>query len=64
MLYLVIGIVLGAAFHEFWHDLFYKAKKKVSDWTADKSTKDQGEVVEGEVVGSNETNEKEQPAKV
>ena len=32
MLELIIGIVLGAAFHEFWKDLFIKGKDKVNQW--------------------------------
>jgi hypothetical protein len=32
MLELIVGIVLGAAFHEFWKDLFFKAKSKVNQW--------------------------------
>ena len=33
MLELIIGIVLGAAFHEFWNDIFQKIKAKISEWT-------------------------------
>jgi hypothetical protein len=32
MLELIVGIVLGATFHEFWKDLFFKAKDKVNQW--------------------------------
>lgn len=32
MLELIVGIVLGAAFHEFWKDLFVKAKNKINGW--------------------------------
>jgi hypothetical protein len=38
MLELIVGIVLGAAFHEFWKDLFMKAKDKVNQWMS--SSKD------------------------
>ncbi len=63
MLYLIIGIVLGAAFHEFWHDLFHKAKNKISDWTSEQKKGD-GDVVEGEVVQpeQSESHDKSQPA--
>jgi hypothetical protein len=65
MLYLIVGIVLGAAFHEFWHELFQKCRNKVNQWTAGdnvksgsykkdnankESTKKDGDVMEGEVV--------------
>jgi hypothetical protein len=39
MLELIIGIVLGAAFHEFWKDLFFKAKDKVNQWMDSSKTK-------------------------
>ncbi len=55
MLYLIIGIVLGAAFHEFWKELFDKCRNKINEWTAGTAKKD-GDVVEGEVV--QETTEK------
>ena len=65
MLYLIVGIVLGAAFHEFWHELFQKCRNKVNQWTAGdnvkndsykkdnankESAKKDGDVMEGEVV--------------
>ena len=46
---LIVGIVLGAAFHEFWIDLFHKARKKVNQWL-EPSDKSAGETVDGEVV--------------
>ncbi|MCO7227078.1 hypothetical protein [Pleionea sp. CnH1-48] len=33
MLALICGIVLGVAFHEFWMDLFNKAKSKMAEWS-------------------------------
>ena len=38
MLYLIIGIVIGAAFHEFWHELFQKVKALASEWFSDKGS--------------------------
>lgn len=35
MIELIIGIIIGATFHEFWGQVFKYAKKKVSDWTKD-----------------------------
>lgn len=32
MLSLVIGIVIGAVFHKFWHDLYFKTLVKVKSW--------------------------------
>ena len=63
MLLLIVGIVLGAAFHEFWHDLYQKAKNKIGQWTSDSKT-GEGDVVEGEVVQpeKSESKDKEQPA--
>lgn len=29
LLYLFAGIVLGTVFHQFWHDLYFKALVKV-----------------------------------
>ncbi len=37
MLYLILGIVLGAAFHEFWIELFNKVQNKVNQWLSPKS---------------------------
>ena len=39
MLYLSVGIVVGAAFHEFWHELFQKCRNKVNQWTAGDNVK-------------------------
>ena len=50
MLYLIVGIVLGAAFHEFWHELFQKCRTKINQWTAGENANKDGDVVEGEVV--------------
>jgi len=33
MIELIIGIIIGATFHEFWGQVFRYAKKKVSEWT-------------------------------
>ena len=33
MIELMIGIIVGATFHEFWGQVFKFAKKKVSNWT-------------------------------
>ena len=32
---LIIGIIIGATFHEFWGQVFKYAKKKISEWTKD-----------------------------
>ncbi|MEE4244351.1 MAG: hypothetical protein V2I33_03005 [Kangiellaceae bacterium] len=63
MLELIIGIVLGTAFHEFWQDLFDKAKAKINQWSSSEHKAD-GEVVEGEVVQEAQASDgqKEAPA--
>ena len=35
MIELIIGIIIGATFHEFWEQVYIFAKRKVSDWTSD-----------------------------
>ena len=60
MLELVIGIVLGAAFHEFWKELFDKCRRKINEWSSKHQHKE-GEVVEGEVV-EDKPPQKEAPA--
>lgn len=32
ILYLLLGIVLGAVFHQFWHDLYFKLLVKARTW--------------------------------
>jgi hypothetical protein len=63
MLYLILGIVLGAAFHEFWTELFDRCRNKINDWTRSPVQGD-GSVVEGEVVqeAANPSSSKEAPA--
>ncbi len=63
MLELIVGIVLGAAFHDFWKELFLKSKNKVNQWMSSGSPKNsdaKGDVVEGEIVDS--PKDKEAPA--
>ncbi len=38
MIELMIGIIVGATFHEFWGQVFKFAKKKVSNWTNDQKS--------------------------
>ncbi len=38
MIELIIGIIIGATFHEFWGQVYRYAKKKVSEWTNDQKT--------------------------
>ncbi len=38
MIYLIIGIIIGATFHEFWEQVFKFAKRKVSEWTNDQKS--------------------------
>lgn len=35
MIELLIGIIIGATFHEFWNQVYKFAKKKVSNWTSE-----------------------------
>lgn len=35
MIELIIGIIIGATFHEFWNQVYKFAKKKVSSWTSE-----------------------------
>lgn len=35
MIELMIGIIIGATFHEFWHQVYKFVKKKVSAWTSE-----------------------------
>lgn len=32
MFSLILGIVIGAVFHKFWHELYFKALVKVRGW--------------------------------
>ncbi|WMS86121.1 hypothetical protein [Pleionea litopenaei] len=55
MLYLIVGIVLGAAFHEFWTELFCSVKNKITQWTQSEqpqapSAEQKAEAHEAEVV--------------
>ncbi|NVJ50600.1 MAG: hypothetical protein HWE13_00705 [Gammaproteobacteria bacterium] len=57
MLYLIVGIVLGAAFHEFWSNLYHGVKNKIQRWTEDSerapsARSDAEKVYDGEVVDS------------
>lgn len=38
MIELIIGIIVGATFHEFWQQVFNYAKRKISRWTADQKS--------------------------
>ena len=38
MIELIIGIIIGATFHEFWAQVFRFAKRKVSDWTKEQKS--------------------------
>ena len=38
MIELIIGIIIGATFHEFWGQVFRYAKKKVSEWTKEQKS--------------------------
>ena len=33
MIELIIGIIIGATFHEFWAQVFQFVKRKISNWT-------------------------------
>jgi uncharacterized metal-binding protein len=32
MIELIIGIIIGATFHEFWSNVYQYAKKKIAEW--------------------------------
>ena len=38
MIELIIGIIIGATFHDFWAQVFRYAKKKVANWTNDQKS--------------------------
>jgi len=38
MIELIIGIIIGATFHEFWGQVFNFAKKKISQWSHDQKS--------------------------
>jgi hypothetical protein len=38
MIELMIGIIVGATFHEFWGQVFKYAKKKVAEWTSEQKS--------------------------
>ncbi len=38
MIELIIGIIVGATFHEFWQQVFKYAKRKISRWTEDQNS--------------------------
>ena len=38
MIELIIGIIIGAAFHEFWNNVYKYVKRKVSEWNSDQKT--------------------------
>ena len=38
MIELIIGIIIGATFHEFWSGVYKYAKKKVAEWNSDQKS--------------------------
>lgn len=38
MIELIIGVIIGATFHEFWSQVFKFVKKKVADWSHDQKS--------------------------
>ncbi len=38
MIELIIGIIIGATFHEFWGHVYKYAKKKMSEWTKEQKS--------------------------
>ena len=45
MIELIIGIIIGATFHDFWEQVYKFAKRKVSEWTNEQeSTSKQDQV--------------------
>ncbi len=38
MIELIIGIIIGATFHEFWTSVYKYTKKKVSEWNSEHKT--------------------------
>jgi len=38
MIELIIGIIIGATFHEFWSSVYKFTKKKIANWNNDHKT--------------------------